>query len=138
MMKKGLGTSFLFAMLIFSGCMNDEKAQTQEGTRAQILNVSVDLPKKYGWWVVSKDIDTITISVEAENTETVLFWITPTGTETWEERELIGYDKDGSDGWSLTWDFGDRTFHDRIYVQALGSNDRTQDKEIIQVTTETQ
>ncbi|MNN46327.1 hypothetical protein D3C81_1607060 [compost metagenome] len=52
------------------------------------------------------------------------------------ERELIGYDKDGSDGWSVTWNFGNRSFHDRIVVQALGSDGATQDKEIISITSE--
>lgn len=45
----------------------------------------------------------MTIHAEAQNTETVLFWLVPTGTATWSERELIGYDKDGNDGWSVTW-----------------------------------
>ncbi|MNO67287.1 hypothetical protein D3C76_580920 [compost metagenome] len=94
------------------------------------------MPKNAGWWIVHKDVNTMTINVEAKNVETVLFWITPTGTETWGERELIGYDKDGSDGWSVTWNFGNRSFHDRIVVQALGSDGATQDKEIISITSE--
>lgn len=52
------------------------------------------------------------------------------------ERELIGYDKDGSDGWSLTWNFGSRTFHDRIAIQTLGSDGTTQDNETIKVISE--
>ncbi|MHA2855064.1 hypothetical protein ACXZ7E_13800 [Paenibacillus lautus] len=77
----------------------------------------------------------MTIHVEAENIESVLFWVAPTGTETWEERELIGYDIDGSDGWSLSWEFGNRQFHDHIAVQALGMDGRTQANESINVHT---
>ncbi|RRJ66049.1 hypothetical protein EHV15_26385 [Paenibacillus oralis] len=126
---------FLLFVLILSACNISEEPQAVDG-KAEILEVSTDLPKNAGWWIVHKDVNTMTINVKAKNIDTVLFWITPTGTETWGERELIGYDTDGSDGWSLTWNFGSRTFHDRIYVQALGSDGATQDKEIIEVTSE--
>lgn len=126
---------FLLFVLILSACNISEEPQAVDG-KAEILEVSTDLPKNAGWWIVHKDVNTITINVKAKNIDTVLFWITPTGTETWGERELIGYDTDGSDGWSLTWNFGNRTFHDRIYVQALGSDGASQDKEIIEVTSE--
>ncbi|WP_282577800.1 hypothetical protein [Paenibacillus mellifer] len=38
--------------------------------------------------------------------------------------------------WSLTWDFGSRSMHDRIVVQALGSDGTSQAKEVILVTAE--
>ena len=133
-----IGICFLITLLL-SACNNQhtlsEQTQIMDG-KAEILKVSTDLPKNAGWWIVHKDVNTMTIQVEAKNVETVLFWITPTGTETWGERELIGYDKDGSDGWFLTWNFGSRTFHDRIYVQALGSDGATQNTEIISITSE--
>lgn len=91
----------------------------------KILEVRTDLKEKFGWHIVPRDVHSMTISVEAENVDTVLFWIAPTGTETWRERELIGYDIDGSDGWSITWDFGDRIFHDHISIQALGIDSST-------------
>lgn len=103
--------------------------------QAKILKVSTDLPYDSNWWVVSRDTRTMTIHVEAENIESVLFWVAPTGTETWKERELIGYDIDGSDGWSLSWEFGNRKFHDHITVQALGMDGRTQANESINVHT---
>lgn len=129
----------LLITLLLSACNNQQTLSEQPpimDEKAEILEVSTDLPKNAGWWIVHQDVNTMTIRVEAKNIETVLFWITPTGTETWGERELIGYDKDGSDGWSLTWNFGDRSFHDRIDVQALGSDGATQDKETISVTSE--
>ncbi len=106
-----------------------------EDLQAKILKVSTDLPYDSNWWVVSRDTNTMTIHVEAENIESVLFWVAPTGTETWEERELIGYDIDGSDGWSLSWEFGNRKFHDHIAVQALGMDGRTLANESINVHT---
>ena len=129
----------LLITLLLPACNNQQTVSEQSPImdgKAEILEVSTDLPKNAGWWIVHQDVNTMTIRVEAKNIETVLFWITPTGTETWGERELIGYDKDGSDGWSLTWDFGNRTFHDRISVQALGSDGTTQDQEDISVTSE--
>ena len=77
----------------------------------------------------------MTITVEAENVDVVLFWIAPTGTGTGLERELIGYDLDGSDGWSIHWKFGNRTFHDHITVQVLGSDYASQASETFNVHT---
>jgi hypothetical protein len=135
----GIGIFYLLVMLVFSACTNVEGAQTQEAmttstnqpkqidTRAQILKVYTDLSEEAGWWVVPKGVSTMTIYAEANNTETVLFWLIPTGTQTWSDRILIGYDKDGSDGWSLKWELGNRTLHDHIYVQALGSDSQAND-----------
>lgn len=106
-----------------------------EDLQAKILKVSTDLPYDSNWWVVSRDTHRMTIHVEAEHIESVLFWVAPTGTETWKERELIGYDIDGSDGWSLSWEFGNRKFHDHIAVQALGMDGRTLANESINVHT---
>ncbi|EGG37906.1 hypothetical protein [Paenibacillus sp. HGF5] len=138
---------FLLVLLLLVACSSVEesvsaKAPTPtneqadaEDLQAKILKVSTDLPYDSNWWVVSRDTNTMTIHVEAENIESVLFWVAPTGTETWKERELIGYDIDASDGWSLSWEFGDRQFHDHIAVQALGMDRRTQANESIIVHT---
>lgn len=63
----------------------------------------------------------ITIYVKAKNAETVLFWLIPTGTQTWEERVLIGYDiKDNkSIHFSFNWKI-DRPLHNHLHVQVLG------------------
>lgn len=100
---------------------------------AKILKVETDLEVKDNWHIVSEGVTTMTISVEVENVDTILFWIAETGTGTWGERQLIGYDIDGSDGWSITWEFGDRKFHDHILVQALGSDFATQVSETFNV-----
>ncbi|MEK4339110.1 hypothetical protein [Brevibacillus sp. FSL L8-0710] len=128
-------------MTLLSGCLvvlsllsGFFDQQAEESRRTVITSISTDLPKEGNWWRVPKGVKQLTIQVEAKNAETVLFWIIPTGTQTWGERELIGYDKNGSDGWSLTWRFGDRKFHDHIQVQAIG--DETVANEIINVTSE--
>lgn len=142
-----IGFTMLLLMLLLVGCSSavapipSEAIATVDAQRelldlqAKIIKVATDLSYEINWWVVPQDIDTMTIYVEAENVETVLFWIAPTGTETWKERELIGYDIDGSDGWSLTWKFGDRQFHDHIAVQALGMYGLTQANKTINVHT---
>ncbi|WAA08975.1 hypothetical protein [Fervidibacillus albus] len=101
--------------------------------KAKIKKVDTDLEEKDGWYIVPNGVNTMTISVEVENVDTILFWIAETGTGTWDERQLIGYDIDGSDGWSITWEFGDRIFHDHIAIQALGSDGSTQVIETINV-----
>lgn len=95
--------------------------------RTEILNVTTDLPKMGNWWIARKGVEKMTITVTAKNTETVLFWLIPTGTQTWGQRELIGYDIDGNNGWSLTWTFHDHIFHDHIHVQAIGNETLSND-----------
>lgn len=138
-MKKLIFTYLaLFIMLIFSACSinetNDQNINSEATSRASIKTAFLDLQQKSGWWVVPEGVKSLTIHVEAENTNTVLFWLVPTGTEAWNERMLIGYDKDASDGWSLKWDFGDQKLHNRIFVQALGSDGVSMDSGTINVT----
>ncbi|MGG1611902.1 hypothetical protein [Paenibacillus sp. FSL K6-2441] len=128
----------LLVLLILSACSYSDEPQEPKAQekRAQILEVTTDLPQNDGWWIVRDGTTTMTLKVKALNVETVLFWVVPTGTETWGERELIGYDLDGSDGWSFTWDFGSRSMHDRIVVQALSSDQTSQAQQMILVTAE--
>ncbi|WP_068782446.1 hypothetical protein [Paenibacillus sp. GM2] len=137
-MRASISICFLVVVLL-TACNNrlteSVRPQNTNG-KAEILEVTTDLTKNAGWWVVPEDATTMTIHVKAKNIETVLFWIAPAGTETWGERELIGYDIEEDNGWSLTWNFGSRAFHDRIYIQALGSDGTTQDNETMGVTSE--
>lgn len=145
MRKNAMVVFFLLIILILSACNNVNENQPVESLgvstdqsdgredQAQILKVDTDLEVKDGWHIVPEGVNTMTISMEVENVETILLWITPTGTGTWGERTLIGYDIDGNDGWSIEWEFGDRIFHDHITVQALGSDFATQARETLNV-----
>lgn len=160
MRKNTIAVFFLLVILILSGCNNFNEKQTgasvvpstnqnenqpeeskvasedaseNKDNAAKILKVETDLEVKDGWHIVPEGVTTMTISVEVENVDTILFWIAETGTGTWGERQLIGYDIDGSDGWSITWEFGDRKFHDHILVQVLGSDFTTQASETFNV-----
>ncbi len=145
MQRNAIVVTVLLMVLIFSGCTTKHEDQPGEivdtstnpselgGQKAQILAVTTDLEEENGWHIVPNTVRKMTISVEAENVETILFWIAETGTGTWAERTLIGYDIDGNDGWSIEWDFGDRIFHDHIAIQALGSDGVTQAIETINV-----
>ncbi|WP_252501786.1 hypothetical protein [Sporosarcina sp. Marseille-Q4943] len=144
-MKNALAVFFLLIILILSACNDVVDNEPEESidastdqihgrdNKARILMVDTDLEVKNGWHIAPEGVSTMTISVEAENVETILFWITPTGTGTWGERTLIGHDIDGNDGWSIEWEFGDRIFHDHITVQALGSDFTTLASETLNV-----
>jgi peptidoglycan hydrolase CwlO-like protein len=156
MKKKALVVFVLLVILILSACNNIDENQPEKSVKAftnqdeksvddlsiqdeikdlnaKILKVTTNLEEKNNWHIVPEGARAMTISVEAENVDTILFWIAETGTETWRERTLIGYDKNGTDGWSIEWDFGDRIFHDHITVQALGSDFATQANETINI-----
>ncbi|MEH7484801.1 hypothetical protein V7157_27770, partial [Neobacillus drentensis] len=65
----------------------------------------------------------ITFKVKAENTETVLFWLMPTGTQTWNQRKLIGSDikeDDKDNKFTLTWNIDRPYLLDHLHIQALG------------------
>lgn len=136
---------FLLVALNLSACNNVNEKQPEKSvedlpahfenndSKARIQEISTDLEMENGWFIVPKGVRTMTIFAEVENVETVLFWITPTGTATWGERTLIGIDIDGDDGWSYEWEFGDRIFHDHITVQALGSDSATQARETFNI-----
>ncbi|MGG1486971.1 hypothetical protein ABEI56_23410 [Peribacillus castrilensis] len=93
--------------------------QEIEVSDPQISRIYTNIPLIDNWVVVPKGTEEITIHVKAINTETVLFWRVPSGTGTWKERELLGYDTNGTDGWSLTWNIEGKLLHDHIHVQAL-------------------
>ena len=158
MQKKTIVMVLLLITLILAACNNEDKTQSEENMEiktkpsegfetssnlsedskmidnsVKISKVYTDLEVENGWSIVPENVREMTITVEAENVDSVLFWIAPTGTGTGLERELIGYDLDGRDGWSITWQFGERTFHDHITVQALGSDYSTQTSETLNI-----
>lgn len=95
-----------------------------------ITSAYTNIPVKDNWVTVPEGTKEITIFVEAQNTETVLFWLIPTGTETWWERELIGYDInedkrkkfDESQTYSLTWKIDEPFLHHHLVAELVGMN----------------
>lgn len=72
----------------------------------KIISFYTDYPKDGIWVQIPKGTKKITFNVKADNTETVLFWLISTGTQTWNQRILIGYDikeDEGDNKFSLTW-----------------------------------
>jgi hypothetical protein len=89
----------------------------------KIEKLYTSIAEKDGWINVPKDTQEITFYVEAKNTDTVLFWLMPTGTApvAYNQRKLIGYDinDDGDNKFSLTWKIREPLL-DHLQVQALG------------------
>ncbi|WP_335393222.1 hypothetical protein [Neobacillus drentensis] len=98
-------------------------AQPIKPAAPEIISISSNFPVKENWVEILKGTKNITFNVKANNTETVLFWLIPTGTGTWNQRKLIGYDliTDEQDNtFILTWNIDRSNLHDHLYVQALG------------------
>ena len=89
----------------------------------KIISIDSDYPRDGIWVRIPKGTKKITFYVKAEHTETVLFWLMPTGTQTWNLRELIGYDiKKGEkdNEFSLTWNVDQPSLLNHLHIQALG------------------
>lgn len=89
----------------------------------EIISIHTDFPQDGIWVLIPKGTKEITFHVEAKNTETVLFWLIPTGTQTWTERELIGYVKNENltdNHFTFTWKIDKPSLHDHLHIQAIG------------------
>ena len=98
--------------------------------RPEIKSIDTNYPKEGAWVRIPKGTKKITFHVEAENTETILFWLIPTGTQTWSERKLIGYairENQADTHFSLTWKIDKPYLHDHLYIQAIGDEVVEQD-----------
>jgi hypothetical protein len=133
----------LLLFLLLTACASDAPAENHDTevmltneTLPIITNVKTNFPKKEGWIIVPTDSTELNVTVEATNAETLLFWAVPTGTETWGERELIGYDTNEDDGWKITWDIAGKSVHHHMIVQALGSDGKTITDETLNITNE--
>jgi hypothetical protein len=89
----------------------------------KITSIDTDYTRNGIWVRLPKGTKKVTFHVKAENTDTVLFWIMPTGTQAWNLRKLIGYDirVDSMDNqFSLTWNIDQPSLLDHLHIQALG------------------
>ena len=127
-----LSASLLLALL--PACMSGPDKPPGTDTQARILEVTTNLEESEGWLIVPEGGTQLQVNVTAEEVDTVLFWLAASGTDSWQARELIGTDTDGSDGWALDWSFGERDFHDHLLIQALGSDGLTMASETLNLT----
>jgi hypothetical protein len=92
--------------------------------RPRILSVTTTptLPKQGGFLRLPAGAGTLTFRVRAVNTTTVRFYVTPTGTEMFNENQLIGQDTNGGDGWAVAWRYQDQPLLAHLTVTAVGAN----------------
>ena len=62
----------------------------------------------------------LTVRVAATDAREVRFLLVPSGTGNRSHARLLGVDADGSDGWSLSWRYGNEPVHGHLLVQANG------------------
>jgi hypothetical protein len=114
----------LFALNILTAVQPNISIDTpSQPLNPNILSISTDYPNDGNWIRIPKGTKEITFEVKAENTETVLYWLIPTGTQTWTERKLIGYDikeNQNDNSFSLTWKIDKPYLHDHLHIQAIG------------------
>jgi hypothetical protein len=92
--------------------------------RPRILSVTTTptLPKQGNFLRLPAGAGTLTLHVRAVNTQRVRFYLTPTGTEMFNENQLIGQDTNGRDGWTHAWRYQDQALLAHLTVTAVGAN----------------
>ena len=58
------------------------------------------------------------VRAQAINTQTVRFFLSPTGTNT--AARLLGEDTNGRDGWTLSWQYKDEPLAAHLTIRAIG------------------
>jgi hypothetical protein len=99
-------------------CVGNQTVNTPK-----IINVDTGYPTDDNWVHIPRGTKKITFKVKAHNTESVLYWLMPTGTQTWYLRKLIGYDirkNDKENEFSFTWNIDRSSLLDHLHIQALG------------------
>jgi len=78
-----------------------------------------------GWLELPPGAGTVVISVNATNAQRVRFTLTPTGNETGPYAQLLGEDRDPSDGFSLLWRYPSQGLSAHLDIQATGPGGTT-------------
>jgi hypothetical protein len=89
----------------------------------KIISFYTDYPVVENWVKIPNGTKKLTFNVKADNTETILFWLVPTGTQTWYQRKLIGYDIKGDvkdNQFSFSWMIDRPSLLNHLQIQALG------------------
>jgi hypothetical protein len=92
--------------------------------RPRVLSITTipDLPRDGGFRVLPSEAGILVVRVRAVNAQRVRFYLTPTGTEMFNKRQLIGQDTNRRDGWSLTWRYPGGGMLAHLTVIAVGAN----------------
>jgi hypothetical protein len=88
------------------------------------------LPCEAGWCTLPTGPGTVTFRAEVTGAQRVEFFLVPTGTDTWDLRRSLGVDRDGTDGWSVTWAYGDESLMHHLVVDARGPGGTVQESPI--------
>jgi hypothetical protein len=67
----------------------------------------------------------VVFSVKASHAQRVRFVLTPTGTETGPHAQLLGEDRDPSDGFTLVWRYPTQGLSAHLGIQAIGPGGTT-------------
>ena len=94
------------------------------------MTTSPALPKQGTFLRRPAGAGTLTFHVRAINATKVRFHVTPTGTEMFNENQLIGQDTNGHDGWTLAWRNPDQTLLANLTVKAIASGGTSADTEL--------
>ena len=71
-------------------------------------------------------VGTVTFHAQVSDATRVRFFLVPTGTDTWENRESIGLDRSGDDGWSVRYTYADEPLWSHVLVMADGPGGTTE------------
>jgi hypothetical protein len=78
-----------------------------------------------GWLELPRGAGKVVLSVKATNAQRVRFVLTPTGTETGPYAQLLGEDRDPSDGFTLVWRYPAEGLSGHLGIQAIGPGGTT-------------
>lgn len=97
----------------------------------KVIDIETSPVPMVNQWVTLRQHSTgeLLIKVEALNSKEVRFWSVPVKNkswqDSWEHRKLISIDRDGSDGWSSIFFYGQENLLLLIVVEAIGHNGQT-------------
>jgi len=80
-----------------------------------------------GWCTVPAGPGTVTFTAQVTGAHRVEFFLVPTGTDTWSLRRSLGTDREGADGWAVTWAYGEEPLMHHLVVQARGPGGTVQE-----------
>jgi hypothetical protein len=78
-----------------------------------------------GWLELPQGAGKVVLSVKATDAQRVRFTLTPTGTEVADHAEVLGEDRDPSDGFHLLWRYPNQPIMGHLGIQAIGPGGTT-------------